>query len=381
LSTRKKLLFAIGFTCALFLAWEGFARLFGVSKCGPVEPDAGNWEEMIGDRNTLWKMRSNYVIPSPHGPPTRINAVGLRDSLLPLTAGGHAKAANERRILTTGDSSVYGWGVPTGQTFQEVLEQKLKAQWPTYHFEVINMGVPGYSTEQSLRQLSELGQGYSPDLLVVSNVFSDANFDHFQDAEALVLANPKPSGTAKLLQQSRSYCAVFMGWQNKMARRGQQSNRVLMPGLPRDARWVSNPDRFGVDARVPLPRFVANIGSMVDWAQSVGAKTVLAPLAQEWDAGRWSANGLPQPAKGQALPWTPYRDALVSIARDRGLIHVPFYTAFSQSHKPARELFSDAIHPTPQGARIMAKALFDSIVQHPDLLNLPTANHLPQAIP
>jgi lysophospholipase L1-like esterase len=371
LKLRKKLGFAITFVLVLFLVWEGFARLFGLAECGPVAPDAGNWEEMIGDRNTLWKMRPNYVIPAPHGPPTRINAVGLRDTLLPHSAGGYAKQKSERRILTTGDSSVYGWGVPTGQTFQEVLERRLNAHWPTIHFEVINLGVPGYSSEQSLRQLQEIGADYEPDLLIVSNVFSDANFDHFQDVEALALANPVSSGAAALLKKSRSYCAVYMGWQNHLGRRGQQANRVLMPGLPRDARWVSNPERFGVDARVPLARFEHNIGAMVDWARSAGSETLLAPLAQEWDVGRWSVHGLPRPAKDQALPWTPYREALLAISKQRQLVYVPFYSSFAQSQLPPQSLFSDAIHPTPKGAEIMASSLFEALVRQPELLNLP----------
>jgi len=356
----------------LILFWEGLARVLSVAKCGPVQPDAGNWEEMLGDRNTLWKMRPNYEIPSPIGPPTRINAVGLRDSLLPAGRGGHKKAAKERRILITGDSSVYGWGVPTGQTFQERLEKQLNEHWPAFHFEVINLGVPGYSTEQSLRQLQEVGLAYEPDLLVISNVFSDSNFDHFQDAEALALANPDPEGVGALLQKSRSYCALYMGWQNRLARRGQQANRVLMPGVPRDARWVSEPSRFGVDARVPLQRFVQNIDAMVDLAAEQGAKTLLAPLAQEWDVGRWSMKELPQPQPGQALPWTPYREAIAHLASTRSLVHVPFYRFFSESTQPPHTLFSDAIHPTPQGAQIMAKALFDSLVDNPELLSLPT---------
>lgn len=341
-----------------------------MAKCGPIEPDAGSWEEMVGDRNTLWKMRPNYEIPSPHGPPTRINAVGLRDTLLPQSAGGPSKSAEERRILTTGDSSVYGWGVPTGMTFQEELERLLEQRWPGHRFEVINLGVPGYSTEQSLRQLEEIGWSYDPDLLVVSNVFSDSNFDHFQDREALALANPNPSGLQASLQGSRAYCAVYMGFQRRAASRGQQPNRVLMPGVPRDARWVSDPARFGVDARVPIEDFQANIGAMIERAEKQGAKVVLAPLAQEWDAGRWSAVGLPQPAPGEALPWTPYREALVGLARQYGVIHVPFYEHFSRSQMPAARLFSDPIHPTPDGAKIMARALFSAIESSPELLGL-----------
>jgi lysophospholipase L1-like esterase len=121
---------------------------------------------------------------------------------------------------------------------------------------------------------------------------------------------------------------------------------------------------------VPIEDFQANIGAMIERAEKQGAKVVLAPLAQEWDAGRWSAVGLPQPAPGEALPWTPYREALVGLARQYGVIHVPFYEHFSRSQMPAARLFSDPIHPTPDGAKIMARALFSAIESSPELLGL-----------
>jgi len=371
LRLRRKVGWSLLVSFGLLLLFEGVARIFDFAECGPVEPDAGDWEEMVGDRNTLWKMRSNYEIPSPHGPATRMNALGLREELLPESHGGHRKAKQERRLITIGDSSVYGWGVPTGQTFQEVLERQLKARWPSFHFEVINLGVPGYSTEQSRRQLDEVGWAYEPDLLVFSSIFSDSNFDHFQDVEALRLANPAPTGLSAMLQSSRCYCSVYMSIQNRIARRGQQANRVLMPGVPRDARWVTDADRFGVDARVPIGRFQENVGAIIQRAKTEGVETILAPLAQEWDAGRWSMPQLPQPEPNTPLPWTPYREVLRTIAHEKGLVHVPFYEAFAKSQLPAHQLFSDAIHPTPKGAQLMAQELFRAIESNPGLLRLP----------
>ena len=369
---RKKLLFGAVATSLLIGGWEVTARVAGVAECRGVEPDPGNWEEMLGSTRTLWEMRPNYTIPSPVGRATQINAVGLRDTLLPAASGGRPKRDNERRIITTGDSSVYGWGVPTGETYQEKLERLLTARWPNIQFEVINLGVPGYSTEQSLRQLEDVGWSYDPDLLVVSNIFSDSNFDSFHDHEALALVNPDLSGMSGFLRGSRSYCGLYMLRANSQARAGQQPNRVLMPGTPRDARWVTEPDRFGVDARVPLGRFQENLGLMLEGARENGAAMMLAPLAQEWDAGRWSMMEVEQPSVGTALPWTPYRDVVSQFASDNGLVHVPFYEAFAASNRPAERLFSDAIHPTPDGAEIMARELFAAIVRSPSLLELPS---------
>ena len=119
LTPKRKLMWGLGVALGFFLAIEVGARLGGVAKCGPVLPDPGNWEEMLGDRKRLWKMRPDYIIPSPVGPPTRINSVGLRDSLLPEEAGGPPKGDNEIIwVLTVGDSSVYGWVYPPAERFK-----------------------------------------------------------------------------------------------------------------------------------------------------------------------------------------------------------------------------------------------------------------------
>ena len=86
-----------------------------------------------------------------------------------------------------------------------------------------------------------------------------------------------------------------------------------------------------------------------------------------------SAIGLSQPVPGEPLPWTPYRETLVSIAKQYGLVHVPFYEHFSRSGRSADQLFSDPIHPTPDGAKIMAQALFSELMKSPELLGLERA--------
>ena len=365
MTRQRKFFWGLGVGLGIVLAFESVTRLAGVAKCGPVLPEPGNWEEMLGDRDRLWKMRPNYVIPSPVGPPTRINAVGLRDDLLPESLGGPSKRRDEIRILTLGDSSVYGWGVPSGQTFQERLEKRLSDHFVSHSFEVINAGVPGYSSEQTLALLEDVGWSYEPDVVVVSNLFSDANFDHFQDRTALELTNPDPIGLSKILQKSRSYCAVYMTLQHSKAKRGQQANRILMPGTPRDARWVTDSQHFGVESRVPLVEFEQNVREIVTRAQQQGARVVLAPLAQEWDVGRWSMPQVEEPSLGDPLPWTPYRENLFSLAAELNLMHLSFAAVFKASQKTANKLFSDAIHPTPDGAELMAEALFQGFVKDP----------------
>lgn len=94
------------------------------------------------------------------------NERGLRDRpLLPKDEG-------EFRILTLGDSIVYGWGVPQDQIFTVRLEQLLQSRLGR-NVRVINSGVGGYNTVQELRYFKQEGITFQPDLVVLVYVEND----------------------------------------------------------------------------------------------------------------------------------------------------------------------------------------------------------------
>jgi lysophospholipase L1-like esterase len=79
------------------------------------------------------------------------------------------KPANTFRIITLGDSYTFGLFVNTAQNFSERLEDMLneKAKCAQYHhFEVINLGVPGYDLQFGLERLRLRGLKYHPDLVI-----------------------------------------------------------------------------------------------------------------------------------------------------------------------------------------------------------------------
>ena len=107
----------------LFLALscgELAARVVNAPPCEAIVPDAGDWETMRGDPKLLWRLEPNTEFKTGRDI-TRINALGLRESLLP----SQKKRPNERRIIVTGDSSIYGWGVRDNETYAVFLEQEL----------------------------------------------------------------------------------------------------------------------------------------------------------------------------------------------------------------------------------------------------------------
>jgi hypothetical protein len=90
------------------------------------------------------------------------NAEGLRDRHYP-----YARETGRRRILVLGDSVVWCWGVEQAACFTEQLEAALPDT------DVINTGVPGYSTAQEMLFYEREGRKYRPDLVILVVVPND----------------------------------------------------------------------------------------------------------------------------------------------------------------------------------------------------------------
>jgi hypothetical protein len=84
------------------------------------------------------------------------NAEGLRDSHY-----DYARTPGRRRVLVLGDSVVWCWGVEHDDCFTERVERALGDT------DVINAGVPGYSTAQELLFYEREGRRYAPDVVVL----------------------------------------------------------------------------------------------------------------------------------------------------------------------------------------------------------------------
>ncbi len=371
MKTGKKALFAVAPLLLVGVCGEVGARVVGAPDCEAIVPQATGWETMVGDPRTLWKLEPDRVFESQHGTSTT-NSVGLRSALLP----SDTKAAGELRVMVTGDSSVFGWGQPDGQTYAEQLESLLDKMIPKHTVKVVNLGVPGYSTVQTLRLLEDVGWSYEPDLLVVHNIFSDCNIDAFQDETALALADPDGTPVRRALHGSRMYCAAYMPWARYTANLNQQPNRVLMPGMPTGANQATTLEKVDtvIDlSRVPLDDYLDNLDEIRTEAAGHGAKMMLAPLAQEWDVGVWTAP-MAQPTEGQVLPWHPYREAQAEWAEERQISRVYLPDAFAATTIDPNRLFSDHMHPSVEGGGVMARAVAREILAHPELLGLEAAD-------
>lgn len=85
------------------------------------------------------------------------------------------KPDNVFRIMVLGDSIAFGWWVKARDTFSSVLERELNGKFATKGliFEVINTGVPGYSTLQEKIFFEKEGYKFQADLVILAHCLND----------------------------------------------------------------------------------------------------------------------------------------------------------------------------------------------------------------
>ncbi|SYZ74655.1 conserved hypothetical protein [Candidatus Zixiibacteriota bacterium] len=123
----------------------------------------GNYPEIFKrDHNLLWRLRPSNEFKSPSGGSLiyRINALGMRGAMPSPTS--HAV-----RIVALGNSVTFGWGVDEDSTFETQLRQMINKDPALPQVEVINAGIPGYSSFQGRRYYVEEISKLHPDILMV----------------------------------------------------------------------------------------------------------------------------------------------------------------------------------------------------------------------
>jgi lysophospholipase L1-like esterase len=129
----------------------------------------------------------------------RINAAGFRDDV----DYPEAKPGGTFRVVVLGDSFTFAGKVALADTMAKVLESRL-GTGSSMRFEVLNLAVPGYNTDQEATTLEDVGLRYAPDVVIVSFVLNDA-----LPAGQLVPKAPRiPEPLRRILK--RSYLVQFL---------------------------------------------------------------------------------------------------------------------------------------------------------------------------
>ncbi len=185
-------LIGLALTLALLLALEGLSRalLTAQADLASAQPD---WYQYTPDLG--WERRPHFkgMVAGElqrHDPAQYLREFDAQSFFAIDTAQIHD--TTHKRILAVGDSNTFGWGVPTGSAFPEVLDDLRPDA------DVINLGVSGYTSFQGYTALVEYFDQVRPDVVIASFSFNDRR---------VVPSKRPPTATTNL-----SGKRVYTGW-------------------------------------------------------------------------------------------------------------------------------------------------------------------------
>ncbi len=150
----------------LLMGIEASLKIFGFHFPSLVRhtSDRNFW---VYDRTKGWYHRPDATgsgaLSGPDHASVRINSLGLRGGEISLH-----KPEGTKRVIVIGDSYAFGLGVDEEHTFVRQLETFLNARFPEdSQYQVINMGVTGYATDQEYILFQEIGMRLAPNLVIL----------------------------------------------------------------------------------------------------------------------------------------------------------------------------------------------------------------------
>ena len=256
------------------------------------------------------------------------------------------KGDNTLRIILTGDSSMFGYGLEWDQTMSAWLEYIYEQRQPGVDVQIANCAAPGHTTVQTIFKLERHCLDFEPDIVVIGNVNSNYTREVASDYERFHLGAYEGPGAA--LQQLAMYRTLRNAWLRKqMAGSSDQAPEKIAqhndPGAPK-----------GDVRRVPVDRYEENLHTIIEMSRDAGAQPVILILP---NASHVQGSNVPSLGKDE------YRDIMRSVAAAEQ-VPVADGPQRYQNLRYSKQLFMDTVHPGPQGARILGELLDKTLAQN-----------------
>jgi GDSL-like Lipase/Acylhydrolase family len=128
-----------------------------------------------------WAPRPGFRSATGQGPKTSINSAGYRGGEYP-----EWRLPGKKRVLMLGDSIAFGYGVADEETSSRQLEEL------DPEFEVVNLAVQGYGTDQALLRFEQEGLRFRPDAAILNFCLANDFRDNGATRAIYDGAFPKP---------------------------------------------------------------------------------------------------------------------------------------------------------------------------------------------
>lgn len=344
MNRRKSALFAAATVIIFFAALEIVLRVAGFGFGNAPRfmefnyPDPHTLYEIFEpDPATLWRLKPG---------------VGMGPGIEPISASGFrgpafdvAKKPGVTRVLCVGDSVTFG----AEETYPHALRQCLGER-----FEVINFGVPGYSSLLGLKMFETRGAALKPDVVVVMFGWNDhwlakgrTDAEQFEDSAK--------NSAASYLGGVRIFQLVAM-----------------------IVRGMAGEKNMPTKNRVSLTEYDDNLRRIVAAAESSGAKVVMMTAPSAISIGklpdflvhlRFMEGDPSEPAADvlkrlDALHGS-YNDVVRKVASETGAVLIDLDAMWAA--RGVGDLFrdpsNDVTHPNPAGYRLIGQTLCDTILK------------------
>jgi len=252
----------------------------------------------VSDRETGYQLEPDRYKKDAEGREFSHNSLGFRGSEFTIE-----KPLGEFRIVLMGASTVYGIYVGDNETSSARLEQSLsKVQSsPGKRIRVINAGVPGWTTRETLTNLQRSILGLNPDLILVmdgrNDIFPELfnnyarDYSHYRDLSFDF--RTVNEGYRRLFRQSRLAMVLIAGSSSGDGKLGY-SRRAEHPAYGYN-RWRNRPSVDEIVQRVTAETIVSgfrdNLESMVRISADAGISLILASIP--FDAERYGSGVIP----------------------------------------------------------------------------------------
>lgn len=303
----------------------------------PVNRDIDFPEIYKKDPKLFWKLRENKTIGSRWFSHLsyQINSRGLRGPEI-------TKNKNGTRILALGNSCTFGWGVQYENCWTKVLQDKLNETSGGESIEVINAGVPGYSSHQGKILLEKL-MPLDPDIVLVMYGWND----HWRAGKDISDARQK--SPPAVVMEVQNYLSRLMLY--KLVRKATLS-------LTEDTTFVKMEDMSGT-RRVSPDEFSENLKSIIKRVQAAKAKPILVipPIATLDTYFKDMSSDL-------HLLHQRYQNVIVKVGEYQKVPVIDLQQAFDNFDDLYDDAFGDPIHFNQKGHQIAAGQIAEFISPH-----------------
>jgi lysophospholipase L1-like esterase len=255
--------------------------------------------------------------------PFRTNSYGMRDE-----EPRPVEDTRVRRIVVLGDSYTSGYGLSSEDSYPNVLEKLLNRDSTDPPFEVLNLGVSGYTTRDEAAVLRHRAMVWDPEFVVVGYVLNDPDIDGTQPLQRHFAATA-------WWQRSRLLGLLHGFLQNRRLQRLGGGNYFRYLHAPGGEPWQSVERAFD------------------DMRETVGARGVpLLVVVFPMNLGAsWAED-----------PFADIRARVVEAARARGFDAIDLRESFRRHPPGALRLGPRDHHPTALGHVLAAEAIHEWIL-------------------